>query len=105
MPDRVRSEGGVPRVIAVAPDFQSYLETAFDQIRISGKGNQAIFERLATTIQTVAESTNDQNRRIVLKKQIDLIAEFAAKTLETDYEKEKVNRRLSEAKNFLQTGR
>ena len=46
MPATVRSKDGVPRVITVAPDFQEYVETAFDQIRISGKANFAIFERL-----------------------------------------------------------
>ncbi|MBA2378188.1 MAG: DUF2254 domain-containing protein, partial [Blastocatellia bacterium] len=36
MPAKVRSKDGVPRVITLTPDFQEYVDTAFDQIRISG---------------------------------------------------------------------
>ncbi|HXG83712.1 MAG TPA: DUF2254 family protein, partial [Pyrinomonadaceae bacterium] len=68
LPAPVRSKDNVPRVLTLAPDFADYVETAFDQIRISGKANQAIFERLLTTIQFVAECTSDKARRIALGK-------------------------------------
>ena len=101
MPAPVRSKDGVPRVITLAPNFQDYVETAFDQIRISGKANQAIFERLLTTIKFLAECTTNKKRRAVLEKQVGLIEEFAEQTLETDYEKEKVRLKLAEAKKFF----
>ena len=101
IPARVRSKDDVPRVIVVAPDFQDYVETAFDQIRISGKANFAIFERLITTIMFVAECATDKMRRAALRKQIDLIGEYAAQTLETDYEKEKVRLRLTESEKVF----
>ncbi|MDQ3221162.1 MAG: DUF2254 domain-containing protein [Acidobacteriota bacterium] len=97
MPTKVRSKDGVPRVITVAPDFQEYVETAFDQIRISGKANLAIFERLLTTVSFVYECASDESRRRSLRRQIELIGEFAEQTLETDYEKEKVRKKLAEA--------
>ncbi len=97
MPAKVRSKDGVPRVITVAPDFQEYVETAFDQIRISGKANLAIFERLLTTVSFVYECASDESRRRSLRRQIELIGEFAEQTLETDYEKEKVRKKLAEA--------
>lgn len=101
IPAPIRSKSGEPRVIAVAPDFASYVETAFDQIRISGKANQAIFERLISTIKFVAECTNDENRRAALRRQIELTDEFAEKTLETEYEKEKMRLKSAEAKKFF----
>jgi uncharacterized membrane protein len=101
MPAKVRSKDDVPRVIVVAPDFEDYVETAFDQIRISGKANFAIFERLLTTIMFVAECTTDKTRRDALRKQIDLIGKYAAQTLETDYEKEKVRLSLTEGEKVF----
>lgn len=100
-PARIRSKSGVPRVIVAAPDFQEYVETAFDQIRISGKGNFAIFERLLSAIIFVAQCVTDKTRRRALEKQIELIDEFAAQTLETVYEKEKVKMKLVEAKKIF----
>jgi uncharacterized membrane protein len=102
IPARVRAKDGIARAIVVAPSFADYVETAFDQIRISGEGNQAVFERLLETIQFVAECTTDKNRRAVLRKQINLIEEFAAQTLKTDYEKEKVRLRAVETRAFLE---
>ena len=97
IPAKVRSKDDVPRVIVAAPDFEDYVETAFDQIRISGKGNQAIFERLLSAIMFVAECATDETRRAALEKQVALVGEYAEQTLETDYEKEKVRLKLVEA--------
>ncbi|CAA9393963.1 MAG: FIG00949969: hypothetical protein [uncultured Pyrinomonadaceae bacterium] len=101
LPARVRSKDNVPRVLTFAPEFGDYVETAFDQIRASGKANQAIFERLLTTIQFVAERTSDKTRRNALRRQVELIGEYTEQTLETDYEKEKVRLKINEAKKFL----
>jgi uncharacterized membrane protein len=101
LPAPVRSADGVPRVLTVAPDFADYVETAFDQIRISGKANQAIFERLLAAIMFVGECTNDANRRAALQKQAALVGEFAEQTLATEYEKEKVRAKLNAASRIL----
>lgn len=101
MPAKIRSKDDTPRVIVVAPDFEDYVGTAFDQIRISGTGNQAIFERLLSAVMFVAECTTRENRRRALRRQVDLITEFAEQTLETDYEKEKVRSKSAEAKSFF----
>jgi len=97
MPAKVRSKDGVPRVITLAPDFQEYVETAFDQIRISGKANFAIFVRLIATISFIAEYTTNETHLAALRRQIELIGEIAEQTLATDYEKEKVRLRLRES--------
>jgi len=101
LPAPVRSKDNVPRVLTLAPDFADYVETAFDQIRISGKANQAIFERLLATVMFVAECTSSENRRAALRRQIELIGEYAEQTLETDYEKEKVRLKLTQAKKIF----
>lgn len=103
IPARIRSADGAPRVIAVAPDFQDYVETAFDQIRINGKGNMSVFERLLETMIFIAECTTSAERRRALEKQVDLIGEFAAETLETEYEKEKVRLKLTAAKKIFKS--
>ena len=97
MPAKVRSKDGVPRVITLAPDFQEYVETAFDQIRISGKANFAIFVRLIATISFIAECATNETHLAALRRQIELIGEIAEQTLATDYEKEKVRLRLRES--------
>ncbi len=101
LPAAVRSKDNVPRVLTLAPEFRDYVQTAFDQIRISGKANQAIFERILTTIQFVAECTSDKTRRNALGKQVELIGEYAEQTLDTDYEKGKVRLKLNEAKKIF----
>jgi len=101
MPARVRSKDGVARVIVVAPEFHDYVEAAFEQIRISGKANRAIFERLLTTIVFVAECTCDKTRRETLHRQIELVGEYAAQTLDTNYEKEKVRLKLTKAEKIF----
>jgi uncharacterized membrane protein len=101
LPAPVRSKDNVPRILTLAPDFADYVATAFDQIRISGKANQAIFERLLSAIMFVGECTDDSDRRAALKKQIELIGEYAEQTLDTDYEKEKVRLKLTAAKKIF----
>lgn len=101
MPEKVRSKDNVPRVTVAAPGFDDYVETAFDQIRISGKANQAVFERLLSTLAFIGECTRAPDRRGVLASQASLIGEYAAQTLSTDYEKEKVRHRLSETRRML----
>ncbi len=96
-PPQTRSKNNLPRVIVLAPEFADYVETAFDQIRISGKGNLAVFERLTEAAAFVASCADEKSRRASLKLQIELVGEFAAQTLETDYEKQKIATRVSTA--------
>ncbi|MDI1242378.1 MAG: DUF2254 domain-containing protein, partial [bacterium] len=94
MPARIRTHEGVPRVITIAPTFQEFVETAFDQIRVSGKANAAIFERMLTTLFYVAERCQSQSRRAVIETQIQLVAQFADQSLSTEYEKGRISDRV-----------
>ncbi len=100
-PPKVRSSTGRPCLIAKAPDFGDYVETAFGQIRISGNGNIAIFEQLAEAVSFVATCTDDKSRLRVLKRQLTLTAEFADQTLETEHEKEKFQKKLKSAQSVF----
>lgn len=101
LPETVRVKNGKLRVLVKGNDFREYVETAFDQIRISGKANQAIFERLLEALAYVAKNTQNENRRAVVREQIELIKEFAEQTLQTDYEKQKVRIKLQTARNVF----
>jgi uncharacterized membrane protein len=103
LPEKTRATHNIPLVTVKAPDFEDYVETAFDQIRISGKGNQAIFERLLSALTFIGECTTAKDRRTILKRQVELIDDYAALTLSTDYEKDKLRMRLSEAVDALNT--
>ncbi len=100
-PEIVRVKDGKLCVLVKSSDFREFIETAFDQIRISGKANQAIFERLLSALAFVAEKSNSQTRREIVREQVELIADFAEETLQTDYEKEKVQVKLQSARNAL----
>ena len=102
IPAKVRSKDDVPRVITVAPNFQEYVETAFDQIRISGKANFAIFVRLIATISFIAGCAPNETHLAALRRQIELIGEISEQSLATDYEKEKVRSRLRETREVFE---
>jgi uncharacterized membrane protein len=100
-PFKIRSRDNTARVIASEPDFNDFVETAFDQIRINGKANHAIFERLIESLVFVAGCTNDETRLQTIRNQLDLIEEYADQTLETEYQKGKVTDRLKEKRKQL----
>ena len=101
LPEPVRIEDGKICVLVKADDFRKYVETSFDQIRISGEANQAIFQRLIGVLAYVAENTEKEDRRQIVREQIELVREFAEQTLQTEYEKQKVKVKLQKAKNAL----
>ncbi|MEZ5347005.1 MAG: DUF2254 domain-containing protein [Pyrinomonadaceae bacterium] len=101
MPSSVRIKDGELRVLAKSPDFQRFVETAFDQIRISGKSNLAVFIRLLKALSIVAEKAGSKKRIDVVKEQIILTRDFGNETLQTDYEKEVLEKLVTrEIKNI-----
>ncbi len=89
LPTATRVADGQIRVFVKTPSFRQYVESAFDQIRINGKGNLAIFERLLKALSIVGERTTSEKRKEIIYKQIVLTKEFANETLQTQYEKDK----------------
>ena len=89
-PERIRSDNGRPLVIAIAPRFENYVDEAFDQIMVNGRGNFAVFERLGAAILYVASRTGSRKRLDVLAKKLDEINDFANESLETLFEVDRV---------------
>ncbi len=100
-PHPVRLKNGRPLVIARPPSFEDHVSLAFDQIRISGKGNEAVFVRIADACALAGVRTADPERRRALLEQIDLVADFAEQTLETNYEKQNVAKSIADARARL----
>ncbi|MBK9164207.1 MAG: DUF2254 domain-containing protein [Acidobacteria bacterium] len=100
-PDRARVADGKHLIIVNAPGFADFLGTAFDQIRMSGKGNSAVFLKLASAIELVAERTGSRSRRSALISQLMLTAEYAEMTLETEDERQRVKKRIDHVRAGL----
>ena len=96
LPEKVRVKDGKICAVVKSNDFGDYVKTAFDQIRINGKANQAIFERLIEALNFVGENTIDEDRRQIVREQIGLIGEFAEQTLQTEYEKQKIREKIDD---------
>ena len=87
LPDIVRFKDGEIRVYVKSPSFRKYMGEAFDQIRINGKTNLAIFSRLLKALSIVGEKARSKERKEIVKEHIILTKEFAEETLQTKYEK------------------
>ncbi len=85
-----RKDGEAVRLVSKSPTFAKFVATAFDQIRINAEGNAAILERQLKALINTARCTKTASRTQVLRDHVRLIAEQAARTLETDYEKAQV---------------
>ncbi len=100
-PEKKRVANAKELIIVKAPTFTDFVVSAFDQIRISGKGNSAVFMKLASAIELAAGRTDSRSRRSALRSQLILTAEFAEMTLETDDEKRRVRERLNQVRNAI----
>ena len=96
LPAPVRLKDGEIRVLVKSPTFEGYIETAFDQIRINGKGNLAILVRLLNVFSVIDEKINSESRKSIVEHQIKLTRDFALETLQTDHEKKSFNRFFAE---------
>ncbi len=103
LPTDIRKKNGDVRIIVKAPDFESFVETAFDQIRINGKGNQAVLQRLLDTMALIAKNILDESHQETLLEQVRLIENLGNNSLETDYEKEKVSERVEKTKKLIKS--
>lgn len=100
-PKRARVADGKNVIIVKAPSFADFVGTAFDQIRISGKANAAVFVKLASAIELAAERTDSKSRLSALRSQLILTAEYAEMTLETDDDKRRVSDRINDVRHAI----
>jgi len=80
-----RSENGELRVIAKGPSFAQLVALAFDQIRESGEGNTAVITRMLGALEQLLAVTQDERRREVLLRQVEVVAESAERSVSSPY--------------------
>jgi len=102
-PPSRRYEGEALRVISIVPTFEGLLAEAFDQIRCSAEGNVAIMARMLGAIDTIASLTVSPCHRRALDEQMQWIAELADRTIESTHDRARIERRLSEVRETLET--
>ncbi len=100
-PEKKRVADGKELIIVKAPTFADFVATALDQIRISGKGNSAVFMKLASAIELAAGRTGSRSRLSVLRSQLILTAEYAEMTLATEDEKQQVLKRIEHVQDVI----
>jgi uncharacterized membrane protein len=96
LPTLTRVKDGEIRVFVKTPSFRNYMEAAFNQIRINGKTNIAVFSRLIKALSIVGEKAISKERKKIVKEHILLTKEFAEETLQTKYEKKLLKELVSE---------
>ena len=101
-PTSLRYDEGQLSVITIAPNFQSLLSEAFDQIRGGADGNVGVIARMLSAIEILAHFTTSPSRRRALHEQLLWIAELAGRTTEAAHERTRLARRLKEVRKALQ---
>jgi uncharacterized membrane protein len=76
-----RFEDGELRVIAYGVTFTGLLEEAFDQIRQNASGNVAVLIAMLQAIQKIGSKVESMDRRKVLKRQVQKIANKARRSV------------------------
>lgn len=84
---RPRLQGGKLRVITRAPTFPSLLADAFDPIRQNAEGNVAVLTRLLQVLSTLAGRTSDEKALDALRKQAELVAETAVRSVHSAHDR------------------
>jgi uncharacterized membrane protein len=98
-----RYDGGALRVVAVVPTFEGLLADAFDQIRGSAEGNVAIMARVLGAIDTIASLTASPRRRRALREHLQWIGELADRTVASVPDRARIERRLMEVGETLES--
>jgi uncharacterized membrane protein len=96
-------QGETLRVIAIVPSFEGLLAEAFDQIRSSAEENVAILARLLGALGTIGSLTIRPIFLRALDEQLQCIAELADRTIEASHDRVRLDRRISEVHEMLET--
>lgn len=91
------------RVIAIVPTFEGLLAEAFDQIRSSAEVNVAILVRMLGALDTIGSLTIRRSHIRVLDEQLQLIAEQVDRCIESSHDRARLEKRLSEVREALET--
>ena len=89
--------------MAVVPSFEGILAEAFDQIRASAEVNVAILVRMLGALDTIGSLTIRPSHLRALDEQLQCIAEVADRTIEATHDRVRIEQRLTEVREKLQT--
>jgi uncharacterized membrane protein len=105
--DREADDAGRPRVrvLAARPTFDSFVQTALNQIRVAGDKNVAVYLRLLSALETAAARIDTPARARVVRDHVRRIEEAASRTLATDEEKSQVRTRAESVEHRLRSAR
>ncbi|MBU0944593.1 MAG: DUF2254 domain-containing protein [Proteobacteria bacterium] len=102
-PPLYRYDGETLRVVAIVPSFEGLLAEAFDQIRGSAEANVAILARLLGALDTIGSLTIMPSHLRALYEQLQCIAELADRCIESSHDRARIERRLSEVRETLES--
>jgi uncharacterized membrane protein len=103
--DAYRARDGKARIIARGATYPSLAAGAYDQIRDAARGNAEIYLRLLDSIETAARRTVGRERLRTLEQQADLIEAEAERELKSEYNRQRLERKISETKTVLRSMR
>lgn len=101
LPVEERLTDGRVRVIARVPSFEAYVKRSFDVIRSNARENFSIYERLVESIDLIYQNTQENERRAVLRRQVELTARYAEQNLKSDYELQKIAEKIEEIQKLF----
>jgi len=101
---RSRTEDGVLRVVARGPTFETLLRTAIDEVRQNARGNVSVLARLFEVLELVARHARTPARRALLREQVDLVWEVAARTVDAPYDRAALARAAERARHAPAVG-
>ena len=102
-PPSHRYEGETLRVVAIVPSFEGLLSEAFDQIRGSAEVNVAILVRMLGALNSIGSLTIRRSHIRALDEQLQLIAEQVDRCIESSHDRARLEKRLSEVREALET--
>jgi uncharacterized membrane protein len=102
-PPSHRYERETLRLVAIVPSFEGLLSEAFDQIRGSAEVNVAILARMLGALDTIGSLTIRRSHIRALDEQLQLIAEQVDRCIESSHDRARLEKRLSEVCETLET--
>ena len=96
-----RDERGKIVLRTVPPDFGGLLDTAFNDIRQSARGNTAVTIRLLESLTVLAKMSVREEHKGVIGKHIDMVGRSAAEFIFDPNDKSDAEERLREARRSL----
>jgi uncharacterized membrane protein len=94
-------EGETLRVVTIVQSFEGLLADSFDQIRGSAEVNVAIQVRMLDALDTIGNLTIRPSYLRALDEQLQCIAELADRCIESSHDRARVERRLAEVRETL----